>query len=628
MRKFAVIMILLSLAVMGTPRWELHSIDDLKKKYPDLKTVDEQAVNLLGYQLLQEGETEEAIEVFVLNTRLYPESWNTFDSLGEACEAARRPRDAIAAYRKSLALNPRNLHGKRALGRLEYPELAGFAGVYQYYHDPLYRDMQVCVEDGFLILDFPRQNPVRLIPSPGDENRFAVRGESQRVFLFLRNETGEVRGIREYRGATTVEYQQKSLVKLKERLTPAELREDFQQFKSHLLTTPENPHEFTGKSEFNRAFRRAERRLSVSLPLGEFYRILVPLKALLGCGHTHLDYPPRYPQHHQFPLVMAFAGHRCYVTRTLQPERVIPLFGQVLAINGIRARRIIRILRKEISADGHNDAFRTAALNGCFQYYHANHYGTPREYTIRIRDPRSGRAGSYRVPAVPCRKVSYSNRTSGTLDRRMFPAQGACLVSVPSWNYYGDRNAVFFSFVDKVMSEMRREEIQNLIIDLRGNGGGDPYCAAYLLAKLIDEPTRYFSESYPHYEKLYEPVLPAENAFEGTVFILTDGACFSTSGHFCALVRYHRLGILIGEETGGTYTCNGAVRRFHLKHSRILLKVSSRSYAAAVSGFSKKRGVIPDHRVSTGIEDRRRQRDPVLEYTLRLIESRNPGPGF
>ncbi len=75
-------------------------------------------VNAAGYELLRDGKTVGAVTVFTANTILYPRSGNTFDSLGEALERARKRDDAVAAYRRALELNPGLFSARDALRRL------------------------------------------------------------------------------------------------------------------------------------------------------------------------------------------------------------------------------------------------------------------------------------------------------------------------------------------------------------------------------------------------------------------------------------------------------------------------------------------------------------------------------
>ena len=51
---------------------------------------------------------EDAIALFIFNTEQYPESWNVYDSLGEAYVDSERYDLAVVNYRRSLALNPKN----------------------------------------------------------------------------------------------------------------------------------------------------------------------------------------------------------------------------------------------------------------------------------------------------------------------------------------------------------------------------------------------------------------------------------------------------------------------------------------------------------------------------------------
>lgn len=80
---------------------------------------EESDFNALGYRLVQERNIETAVYVFEKGAQLFPDSWNAFDSLGEALLQAGQKERAIASYRKSLELNPRNTDGQETLKRLE-----------------------------------------------------------------------------------------------------------------------------------------------------------------------------------------------------------------------------------------------------------------------------------------------------------------------------------------------------------------------------------------------------------------------------------------------------------------------------------------------------------------------------
>ena len=91
----------------------------LKKEQPNNPSVAEQRLNTLGYGFMRQKKLAEAIAVFKVNTELYPDSFNTYDSLAEAYMNNGDKDLAIANYKKSLALNPKNENGAAMLKKLE-----------------------------------------------------------------------------------------------------------------------------------------------------------------------------------------------------------------------------------------------------------------------------------------------------------------------------------------------------------------------------------------------------------------------------------------------------------------------------------------------------------------------------
>ncbi len=75
-------------------------------------------LNMLGYELLGEGETEMAIAVFELNLSRFPDDPNCYDSLAEAHLTAGDRDKAIELYRKALELDPTFENSRRMLKEL------------------------------------------------------------------------------------------------------------------------------------------------------------------------------------------------------------------------------------------------------------------------------------------------------------------------------------------------------------------------------------------------------------------------------------------------------------------------------------------------------------------------------
>ncbi len=71
-----------------------------------LELANEVDLNNYGYQLINQGNVDRAIEILTMNTQRFPKSANAWDSLGEAYATKGDKKSAITNFKKSLALNP------------------------------------------------------------------------------------------------------------------------------------------------------------------------------------------------------------------------------------------------------------------------------------------------------------------------------------------------------------------------------------------------------------------------------------------------------------------------------------------------------------------------------------------
>lgn len=80
----------------------------------------EQVINEMGYKFVNTpNKLDEAIKCFELNTKNYPTSYNAFDSLGDGYSAKGDKVKAIAAYKKSISINPNVEETRKKLKALE-----------------------------------------------------------------------------------------------------------------------------------------------------------------------------------------------------------------------------------------------------------------------------------------------------------------------------------------------------------------------------------------------------------------------------------------------------------------------------------------------------------------------------
>ena len=83
-----------------------------------MKIATEADINAYGYQLLAQGKTDEAIEMFKKNVKDHPQSWNTYDSLAEGYDRKGDKKLAADFYRKAQSMVRDEEQKKRISGIL------------------------------------------------------------------------------------------------------------------------------------------------------------------------------------------------------------------------------------------------------------------------------------------------------------------------------------------------------------------------------------------------------------------------------------------------------------------------------------------------------------------------------
>ena len=99
------------------------SLENALKRYAEIKKqptyyLNEGEINGLGYGMIATGRIREAIAVFNLNVLEYPQSFNVWDSRGEAYMLNGEKTKAIMDYKKSLELDPYSMNAIKKLNEL------------------------------------------------------------------------------------------------------------------------------------------------------------------------------------------------------------------------------------------------------------------------------------------------------------------------------------------------------------------------------------------------------------------------------------------------------------------------------------------------------------------------------
>lgn len=97
-----------------------HAIQFAKTMMKDQRiTFNENEVNLWGYSLINQGKLKKALAVFKLNVHLFPDSYNTYDSLAEGYWHLGNYAKAVNGYQKVIELQPNNHYAKGQIKKLQ-----------------------------------------------------------------------------------------------------------------------------------------------------------------------------------------------------------------------------------------------------------------------------------------------------------------------------------------------------------------------------------------------------------------------------------------------------------------------------------------------------------------------------
>lgn len=403
-----------------------------------------------------------------------------------------------------------------------------------------------------------------------------------------------------------------------------EIKNDFIQFRNTLEEQHCCLYEYTSKQDFDHLFDSQYQKLTKPMSPSEFFRILTPITAKIGCGHTAVWMPGGFwdmGKENLFPLKLRLIEDYVVVEGSYNGSSIIKNGSIVKEINGVPISDIVNEMQVNYSADAMNIHFINSQIERRFPLIYARRFGFKDKFKIKHTYPNTRVCEIKELLPTSIssvRSIVFSNFNYPPLEIEIVDNSTA-VIKISTFIYY-DRVSYFTNFIDSCFAVINDRGVNNLILDLRGNDGGDPFCAAPLFSYLQKTPEPYFSEPYGKYSELAKPIPLPENHFTGNLYTIIDGRCFSTNGHFCSLLKYHNIGKFVGTESGATYKCNaGKNTEIHLSNSRIMLYFGRSTFAAAVKGMDKTKPIMPDYRVRETYQDFLDNKDLFMEKVMEQI---------
>jgi hypothetical protein len=443
--------------------------------------------------------------------------------------------------------------------------------------------------------------------------------------------------------------------------SPQQLQEDFQILRTTLEEAHPGLYTFASQAERDAQFDQLEAQLDREMTGIEFYRLIAPLVTDIHDGHTVIWPPADSPVYAAdrdtfLPIRLRFLDGEGYVAEMLAPDTELARGTQVLSINGLPLSDIVTRLLPYVPHNGYIETGKLFYLGKLFPLYYGWVFGPAEGFELQIRDPMTGEESTVALSPINVAKISsllQGSDAGAGLDLEIRPEEAIAIMTIGS---FGDPN--IRSFLNDSFAKLRESGIKDLVIDLRGNGGGGSGDGALLYSLLSDEPFRYYDHlgavldgpltflehsdqsaagmdsilarmertgsgelRYPHWTGLDQEQPGRPDAFAGNVYVLIDGGCGSSTTEFAAVAHANSRVVFVGEETGGRYYGNnsGTMPALTLPNTDIVVIVPLFQFVMAVPALTDDQGILPDYAVTPTPEDFAAGVDTELVFTLDLI---------
>ncbi len=464
---------------------------------------------------------------------------------------------------------------------------------------------------------------------------------------------------------------------LNQKFSTKELKEDFKILRENLEKLHIGLYSYTSKNELDKTFEKIEGELNKPLTALEFFREIVMLNKPIGNGHTSFS-PPKTilkalrTKLPMFPLEVYYTNGSLYVLNNLSSNSSIKEGSEILTINGTPTKTLFGEMAEKIKRDGYNTTYPEKRLSTYFAIHLAVLNGVSQSYKIELKEP-SGKRRMLDIRGLSTSKIEenrlsrYKKRKFVWDDSKTDPAFALSIngdvarMKVRTFQKHlikkkGQNSKKFFK---KSFKRIKKAKVNHLIIDLRDNNGGQPSTSVALLKHLLDKPFTLYKSintnvakipDFPYFikdgsikyfesigwvkkEKLFELedqgefklTKTSKKPYAGKIYVLINAFSTSATGTFIGQLKAHTKAIFIGEENGGNpnQTVARQVIALNLPNSKIKVTIPLVLSVKNVNFKNTGRGIIPDHKIKPTIKDILSEKDVVMNFTLRLIKSKN-----
>jgi len=427
-------------------------------------------------------------------------------------------------------------------------------------------------------------------------------------------------------------------------LSPKQLKADFDFLEKELEKHNPALYVYNSKKAFTQRIDAIQN--SIKEPIGylHFYKLLCLAVAGTNEGHVTIgtekdDFYKGFfgDEFKSLPLGVQFIGEKIYVWHNFSRDSVLEQGDEILSINGNSPAEIRKQIFTYTVSDGAIETFKQAKLSKELSARYFWFIEQPDFFTIEYRKKFSEKTRELEIEALSRPEMFNWAIERGYRDEKPKGIAKVYSLSINEDVAYLKLNSFdeiimrendieSFSFYKKIFKRIKQNKVGDLIIDVRGNEGGLKDFGDDLLPFVLKKKHKgIYRELISSNGEVIRSEFPKRNCqrFKGKLYILVNGATFSTAAHVAKYLRESAGAITIGEETGSRYEgfAAGTYHYSFLPNSKVRIGIPNKWVKNIISEKqqTKNRGLIPDYPITLTIDDMIEGKDKALEKAYELI---------
>jgi peptidase S41-like protein len=292
-----------------------------------------------------------------------------------------------------------------------------------------------------------------------------------------------------------------------ESLSPAQAQSDFDLLRHSLEEAHPGLYRYSTKPDMDRMFDRERAKLDHPISKLAFRAVVAETLAAIKCGHTSLNSDDEMDAASKaaplLPLRVLVEGKqlRVLLNDTANDQSIQPGM-EILEINGHKTSDLLEQFYAVTSGDGDILTGKNHDLVNRFQMYFWWLIEQPKEFTITARES-GGKTVVAKLPGVTdaerksnhnpinAKIMTGAGKVMGAMsvERRLSFLKDPEIAEIRLHYFLGND---YRQWMAETFKTLHDKGTKVLIIDLRGNGGGEDEYGAMLVSELTDKPFRYF----------------------------------------------------------------------------------------------------------------------------------------